>query len=55
MEKEIKTVLEIKEPVLCEVMMEKEYSFLPKLSSKKLSDGTIVSSTFEDMFYLLYS
>ena len=53
MEKEIKEVLKLNGPVLCEVMVEKEYSFLPKLSSKKLPDGTMVSPTLEDMFPFL--
>ncbi|WP_372519179.1 thiamine pyrophosphate-binding protein [Candidatus Ruminimicrobiellum ovillum] len=53
MEKEIKEVLKFNGPVLCEVMVEKEYSFLPKLSSKKLPDGTMVSPTLEDMFPFL--
>ena len=50
MEKEIKEVLKYKQPVLCEVMVEKEYAFLPKLSAKKLPDGTMVSPTLEDMY-----
>ena len=53
MEKEIKEVLKLNGPVLCEVMVEKEYAFLPKLSSKKLPDGTMVSPTLEDMFPFL--
>lgn len=53
MEKEIKEILKYKEPILCEVVVEKEYSFLPKLSSKKLPDGTMVSPTLEDMFPFL--
>jgi len=53
MEQEIKKVLKYKESVLCEVIVEKEYSFLPKLSAKKLPDGTIVSPTLEDMFPFL--
>lgn len=53
MEKEIKEVLSTNEPILCEVMTEKEYAFLPKLSSKKLPDGTMVSPTLEDMFPFL--
>ncbi len=53
MEKEIKEVLKYKEPVLCEVLVEKEYAFLPKLSAKKLPDGTMVSPTLEDMFPFL--
>ena len=53
MEKDINDVLLTKDPILCEVVVEKEYAFLPKLSSKKLSDGTMVSPTLEDMFPFL--
>ncbi|MGN0017678.1 MAG: thiamine pyrophosphate-binding protein [Candidatus Gastranaerophilaceae bacterium] len=53
LEEEIKEVLNSNEAVLCEVMTEKEYAFLPKLSSKKLPDGTMVSPTLEDMFPFL--
>jgi acetolactate synthase-1/2/3 large subunit len=53
MEKEIKEVLKSKEPVLCEVMVEKEYGFYPKLSAKKLPDGTMISPTLEDMYPFL--
>ena len=53
MEAEIKEVLSTEGAVVCEVMVEKEYAFLPKLSSKKLSDGTMISPTLEDMFPFL--
>ena len=53
MEEEIKEVLNSEGAILCEVMVEKEYAFLPKLSSKKLPDGTMVSPTLEDMFPFL--
>ena len=53
MREEIKEVLDCKEPILCEVMTEKEYAFLPKLSAKKLPDGTMVSPSLEDMFPFL--
>ena len=45
MEAEIKEVLKYNGPILCEVIVEKEYAFLPKLSAKKLPDGTMVSPT----------
>ena len=50
---EIKEVLNAQGAVLCEVMTEKEYSFSPKLSARKLPDGTMVSPTLEDMFPFL--
>ena len=53
MEEDIKEVLNTEGAILCEVMVEKEYAFLPKLSSKKLPDGTMVSPTLEDMFPFL--
>ena len=53
MEKEISEVLNEEGAILCEVIVEKEYAFLPKLSSKKLPDGTMVSPTLEDMFPFL--
>ncbi|MBN2530511.1 MAG: thiamine pyrophosphate-binding protein [Deltaproteobacteria bacterium] len=46
----IAKVLNMKGPVLCEVMIVKNYIFSPKVSSKKLEDGTMVSSSLEDMF-----
>lgn len=49
----IKKVLNMDGPVICEVMVEKHYIFQPKLSSKKLEDGTLVSSRLEDMFPFL--
>lgn len=53
MREELSKVLVQTEPVICEVMVEKEYAFLPKLSAKKLPDGTMVSPSLEDMFPFL--
>lgn len=53
MEQEINDVLNEQGAILCEVMVEKEYAFLPKLSSKKLPNGTMISPTLEDMFPFL--
>ncbi|MDD3594278.1 MAG: thiamine pyrophosphate-binding protein [Candidatus Gastranaerophilales bacterium] len=50
---EIKEVLDCNEPVVCEVMVENNYSFSPKLSAKKLEDGTMISPSLEDMFPFL--
>jgi len=36
-------------PQFCEVILDLEQQFSPKLSSRKLEDGTMVSSTLEDM------
>ena len=53
MEKEIKEVLESNEAIICEVMVEKKYGFAPKLSARKLDDGTMVSPSLEDMYPFL--
>ena len=49
----LKQVLSKKGPLVCEVMLEKDYIFAPKLSAKKLPDGTMVSSSLEDMYPFL--
>lgn len=53
MKDEIAQVLNENEPILCEVMTEKEYAFSPKLSARKLEDGTMISPSLEDMFPFL--
>lgn len=53
MEEDIKKVLDYKGAILCEVMTEEEYLFLPKLSSRKLEDGTMISASLEDMYPFL--
>lgn len=40
-------------PVLCEVILDSEQNFEPKLSSKVLSDGRIVSPEIDDMYPFL--
>lgn len=39
-----------KAPILCEVELEDDYVFVPKLSSRTLPDGTMVSPSLEDMY-----
>ena len=46
-------VLDNNEPVLCEVVVDENQSFEPKLSSKVLPDGRIVSPSIDDMFPFL--
>ena len=46
----IKKTFETDGPVLTEVFTEQEYAFLPKLSARKLPDGSMVSPSLEDMF-----
>lgn len=52
-EETIGKVLNEKGPVICEVVVEPHYIFSPKLSSKKLEDGTMISSRLEDMYPFL--
>lgn len=51
--KKLDEVLADKNAVLCEVMLNKDYSFAPKLSAKTLPDGTMVSPSLENMFPFL--
>ncbi len=53
MEKEIKEVLCSKGAVICEVIVEQNYAFLPKLLSKKMPDGTMASPSLENMYPFL--
>ena len=53
LEDKIKTVLNTDGAILCEVMVEKEYAFIPKLSARKLNDGTMISPSLEDMYPFL--
>lgn len=46
-------VLEKEGPVFCEVVVDEKQNFEPKLSSKVLPDGTIVSPEIDDMFPFL--
>jgi len=49
LEKEIEFVLSQKGPLICEVILTNDYKFLPKVSSKKLDDGRIISAPLEDL------
>ncbi len=53
LDSQIQNVLGIKGPVLCEVMLTPGYIFAPKLSAKKLPDGTMVSPSLEDLYPFL--
>lgn len=50
---QIRRVLDCPGPVVCEVMLSPGYTFAPKLSARKLPDGTMVSPSLEDMFPFL--
>ena len=49
----IEQILTTPGPVLCVVRLPDHFQFSPKLSSKKLPDGRMVSSPLEDMFPFL--
>lgn len=46
-------VMEGKDPVICEVVVDSKQNFEPKVSSKVLPDGRIVSPPIDDMFPFL--
>lgn len=50
---DIDDILSYPGPVLCEVIVNEKQLFSPKLSSKKMDDGTIVSSRLENMYPFL--
>lgn len=52
-EKTIQQVLAFDGPVICEVMVNSDYIFSPKLSAKQLPDGSMVSPSLEDMYPFL--
>ncbi len=49
----INKMLSEDKPMLCEVMVNPNYIFTPKLSSRKLEDGTMISPSLEDMYPFL--
>lgn len=53
LQEQIKKVLSMDDAVLCEVVLDSDYIFAPKLSARKLEDGTMVSPSLEDMFPFL--
>ncbi|MGL4367557.1 MAG: thiamine pyrophosphate-binding protein [Brevinemataceae bacterium] len=53
LDKQLNQILAIEGPVVCEVMVDSNYIFTPKLSARKLDDGTMVSPSLEDMFPFL--
>lgn len=50
---QIKNIIAINGPVFCVVRMPSFLNFSPKLSSKRLPDGTLISARLEDMFPFL--
>ncbi len=53
LEENIREVLEMPGPVFCDVKLVPNYTFAPKLSSRRMQDGTIQSASLEDMFPFL--
>ena len=53
MEEGIKQLFATEGPVLCEVVVDEKQNFSPKLSSKVLPDGKIISPEIDDMFPFL--
>ena len=49
----VKEMNSISGPVICEAIVDEKQNFAPKLSSKVLPDGTIVSPEIDDMFPFL--
>jgi acetolactate synthase-1/2/3 large subunit len=53
LERMIDNVLKIDSPILCNVMIDANQSFSPRIASKQLKDGRMVSSPLEDMYPFL--
>lgn len=49
-DEQIKEVLEYEGPVICDVMTPEWQLIVPRVSSDKLADGSLVSRKYEDMF-----
>ena len=49
----VKRTLALKGPAVCVLHCTHDYTFAPKLSARKLPDGTMVSPSLEDMFPFL--
>ncbi len=48
--RKIKEVMEYKGPVICDVMTPEWQLIIPRISSEKKADGTLVSKPYEDMY-----
>jgi acetolactate synthase-1/2/3 large subunit len=49
LENEIDAFLSHKGPIICEVILTNDYKFFPKVASKKLDDGRMISAPLEDL------
>ena len=52
-QQQIAAALDSPGPVVCDVMLDPEQTFEPKLSSRQLADGTMYSAPLEDMYPFL--
>lgn len=53
LKEDLKAVLEGPAPCVCEVFVTKQQKTEPKLASRQLADGTMVSASLEDMYPFL--
>lgn len=53
LERKVKSVIDFKGPVICEVFTDPEQKIIPSVSSKELEDGSLVSAPLEDMWPFL--
>ena len=53
MNEQFDEIMALNEPVICEVMSIRDQEVVPSVSSKKLSDGRLVSKPIEDMYPFL--
>ena len=51
--KTVKKILKVNEPVICELILDKEQEQMPKAINKRTSDGKSIPTTFEDMYPFL--
>ena len=52
-EKKVREVLDFKGPVICDVMTPEWQLLIPRTTSEKRPDGSLVAKPYEDMFPLL--
>ncbi len=53
MREEVEMALKLEGPVLCDVRMDPDQFVTPRISSKRIPDGRMVSSPLEDMYPFL--
>jgi len=49
----IDSILQAQGPIVCEIMMEENQPLIPRVSSLKKPDGTIISKPIEDLYPFL--